>query len=127
MSSNATASKKWINSAIAIAAILVGYIVIRFVLQLGEWFDLEAKVKFFAGWAQGLGFAVGLISFIVVAKNQACVSFLEEVYGELVKVVWPEKEGVAKLTIGIVIGLIIVSIILGLIDYGARFLLSYLY
>lgn len=122
-----TTGNKWINATVAIGALLLGYIITQFVSQLGEWFDLEAKVQYFGGWAQGLGVAFGLVGFIVVTRNPVCIAYLQEVYGELTKVIWPEKEGVVKLTVGIIIGVVLLSVILSLIDLAARHLLGYLY
>ena len=38
--------KKWINSFIVVSSTLVGYILIRFLHQIKEWFDLESKIPF---------------------------------------------------------------------------------
>ncbi len=119
--------KKWINSFVAIVSILVGFITIRFLEQLGEWFDLEAKVGNFLAFTQGVGVLVGLITFISILKNPKASGYLKEVYGELVKVVWAENDTVLKVTVGIIIGLAIVSSIFVLIDYLAQQLLSLAY
>ncbi len=119
--------KKWINAFIAFCSILLAFILIRFVLQLGEWFDLEAKIQYFRGVAQGIGIVAGLILFLVVSKNEKAKNFLDEVYGELLKVVWPDQDSVVKMTIGIVIGISIVSSILVFMDYIFRSLLGLLY
>lgn len=119
--------KKWLNAFVALVAILVAFILVRFVLQLGEWFDLESKISHFRGVAQGVGIATGLIIFLVAMKHQKISGFLDEVYGELLKVIWPEKDSVVKMTIGIVIGISIASSILVLVDYIFRGLLALLY
>ena len=120
-------SKKWINSFVAIVSILTGYIVVRFVGQLGEWFDLEARVNHFLMISQGVGIFCGLSTFMFIIKNTAAFGHLKEVYAELVKVVWPDKDSVVKSTIGIVVGLSILSGIFVAVDYFFRFLLSLIY
>jgi preprotein translocase subunit SecE len=119
--------RKWINAFIALCSILAGFVVIRFVGQLGEWFDLEAQVNYFLGITQGMGVVVGLAAFMIISRNKNSINYLKEVYGQLTKVVWPDKDAVVKLTIGIVIGVSIVSGILVLVDFIFRKLLGFIY
>ncbi|MFG1500266.1 preprotein translocase subunit SecE [Halobacteriovorax sp. XZX-3] len=117
-------SKKWINAFVAAVSAICGFITIRFLEQLSEWFDLEAKVPNFPITVQVAGIVVGLIVFLVIAKNKNASTMLEDVYAELVKVVWPNKDDVLKTTIGLVIALSIVSGIFVLVDYTFRQLLD---
>lgn len=119
--------KKWINSFVAIVSIISGFLTIRFVQQMSEWFDLEAKVNNFVLISQGVGVAVGLAIFIGIFKNKNASSLLNEVYDELVKVVWPDRDTVFKVTVGIVISLAIVSAIFVGVDYLFRALLDLFY
>ncbi len=119
--------RKWINAFIAVVCILAAFISIRFIGQLGEWFDLESKVQYFNGFVQGFGALIGVSTFIGIRKHKRASQFMSEVYKELVKVIWPDKESVVKLTIGIIIGLIIVCLILGLIDYLTQGALNLFY
>ena len=119
--------KKWINAFVAIISILVGYIAIQFFGQLSEWFDLEAKIKYFLAVKQISGVVLGLLTGIYITKNKQAYSHMNEVYNELVKVVWPEKDTVVKLTVGIVVGVTIISSIFVGIDYLFRTVLDLLY
>lgn len=119
--------KKWINSFVAIISIISGFLTIRFVQQMSEWFDLEAKINNFVLISQGIGVVVGLSIFISIFKNKNAASHLSEVYEELVKVVWPDRDTVFKVTIGIVISLAIVSAIFVGVDYLFRALLDLFY
>lgn len=120
-------SKKWINSFVAIVAILICYIVIQFMEQMGEWFDLEAKIKHFIAVSQGIGIVTGLVFFISVMKNKKASTHLKEVYDELVKVVWPDNDSVVKSTIGILIGLAILSGVFVGVDFLIRKSLELIY
>lgn len=120
-------SQKWINFFVALVSILCGFLVIRFLGQLGEWFDLEAKVPYFIGVSQGVGIVVGLTVFLVVKSNGSAKEHLNEVYSELVKVIWPDSESVVKSTIGILIGLSILSLIFIAVDNGFRWVLNLIY
>ena len=120
-------SRKWINSFVAVISILSGFVTIRFLEQMSEWFDLEAKVSNFLYLSQGVGIAIGLVTFIGIIKNKNASTLMQEVYDELVKVVWPERDSVVKLTIGIIIALAFVSGILVGIDFSFRKLLSLIY
>ncbi|OIQ15403.1 MAG: preprotein translocase subunit SecE [Bacteriovorax sp. MedPE-SWde] len=117
-------SKKWINSFVAIVSAISGIIVIRFSEQMGEWFDLEAKIPNFPITVQVVGILIGLVVFISITKNRNASSYMDEVYAELVKVVWPNKDEVIKITIGLLIALSIVSGIFVFIDFGFRKILE---
>lgn len=116
--------KKWIQTSVAIVCILLGVTVLRFFEQLGEWFDLESKVGYFSAMAQASAVLVGLVTFIVVIKNEKTSNYLKEVYAEAIKVVFPDKNQTVRHTIGIMIGVSIVGFILGLFDFTASYLLS---
>lgn len=120
-------SKRWINSFLAILSVLFGMICISFFEQLGEWFDLEAKVQYFQAVIQVSGVLLGLVFFLYCSINKNSVSLLNEVYAELVKVVWPERDVVIKLTIGVVVGVTIISSIFVLTDFVFQKLLDLLY
>lgn len=118
---------KWINAFIAIVSIIIGYVSIRFILQLGEWFDLEAKIRHFLVISQITGIIVGLVTFIIIIKNKNAVQYLYEVYGELLKVIWPDKDDTIKVTIGMIIGISIISGIFVLVDFIFRKILGLIY
>lgn len=120
-------SKKWINALLALGSLLSGFVAIRFVETMGEWFDLEAKVGNFLVLSQGLGVAVGLATFFWLFKNKKAMTYLNDVYGELLKVIWPEKDAVVKATIGIIIGVAFFSGLFVLVDFLFRKLLNLIY
>jgi preprotein translocase subunit SecE len=113
-------SNKWTKSFFFICAALMGFVSYRFLLQLSDWFDLEAKVQSFIFVAQGVGLAVALGSFLLLLLNKKTEQYINEVYNELLKVVWPDGDSVIKLTFGIFVGLFIVSGILIAFDWVFR-------
>jgi preprotein translocase subunit SecE len=119
--------KKWINSFVAILSVLFGFISVRFIEQLSEWFDLEASIASFAIIKQMVGVIFGLLLYFVITKNRKAISYMDEVYNELQKVIWPEKNTVLKLTIGIMIAVSIVSGIFVLLDFTFQKLLELTY
>lgn len=120
-------SRKWITALVVIAAALAGFVVFTFVKQLGDWFDLEAKISSFALIAQAAGFATGLGTFIYILKNEKTSNYLEEVYNELVKVVWPTKDTIVRMTIGIAIALVVVAAIFMSVDFIFKKILEFVY
>ena len=120
-------SRKWITALVVIAGALAGFVVYKFVGQLGDWFDLETKVSNFNVVAQGLGFVTGLGTFIYIMKNNETSTYLQEVYNELVKVVWPSKDATVKMTIGIAIALVVVAAIFASVDFIFKKVLEFLY
>ncbi len=120
-------SSKWINAFIVFVSLLVGYVWITFAGQLGEWFDLEAKIPRFLVLTQISGIVFGIGFFIFIKRNVNASQYLSEVYGELVKVIWPKKDDVLKVTVGIVIGITITSCLFVLVDYIFRQILGLIY
>ena len=120
-------SKKVINAFVAIVSIIFAYVSVRFFIQLGEWFDLEARISHFTGVTQALGAGLGLVAFIIVTTNSRALQHMNEVYSELTKVVWPGKDEIIKVTVGIVIGVTITSLFFVLIDWLTREFLTLLY
>lgn len=119
--------KKWINAFMAIIGAISGYVSIRFLAQMSEWFDLEARVNHFELLSQGVGILIGVGIFLGVFKHKAAIGHLREVYDELVKVIWPDKDSVVKVTVGIIIGLSIVSSIFVAIDFSFQKILDLIY
>lgn len=116
--------KKWIQASVAVTCMIVAYVMMSFFAQLGEWFELESKISNFNAIAQVLGGIIGLGTFIYIMKNDKTSSFLNEVYSEILKVVWPGKEDTNKQTIVIMIGVTIIGFILGFFDVSATWALS---
>lgn len=112
-----TDGRKWINALLVLAGIIIAFVCIRFFTQMTEWFDLEAKIPYVNGLAQGLGIIIGMFSFGFAVKNKKAMLFLDEVYNELVNVVWAKRDDTTRLTIIIVIAVAISSVILGLLDF----------
>jgi preprotein translocase subunit SecE len=120
-------SRKWITAITVIAAVLAGFVVYKFANQMGDWFDLETKISNYSIVAQGLGFIAGLGTFIYILKNSETSTYLQEVYNELLKVVWPSKDATVKMTIGIAIALVIVSAIFTTVDFIFKKILEFVY
>lgn len=118
--------KKWIQTSLAVVCMLVAYILIKFFTQMGEWFELESKISYYMATMQIVSVVVALGIFVYVIKNDKTRTFLEEVYTEAIKVVWPNKNETVKHTVGIMIGVTIIGFLLGLFDLSASWLMSLL-
>ncbi len=93
-------ANRWIYTFIAVIAIIATYVLVRFFYQLGDWFDLEAKITSFRIIAQIAGAGLGLISYVVAIKNEHVMKHLTDVYTEMLKVSWADIPSTNKLTIG---------------------------
>lgn len=118
---------KWINAGVAIVSILLAYVFWTFLSQIGEWLELESKIWKFSVLSQVFSGAIGLTAFIIVVTNKKSGPFLTEVYGELIKVVWPDRNQTSKHTVGILIAVTIAGFIFSLFDFSASKLLSFLH
>jgi preprotein translocase subunit SecE len=67
---------------------------------------------------------VGLATYIIVFKNPKSSEFLTNVYQEVIKVVWPDKQQTWRHTFVIMIAVTIMGFVFGFFDFGANFLLG---
>lgn len=104
--------------------ILLGYVLISFFEKLGEWFTLEARVPYFFAISQVLSVLIGVGVFGYLFKNPKTSLFLQEVYSETVKVVWPDKQQTWRHTFVIMIAVTIMGFVFGFFDFGANYLLG---
>ncbi len=116
--------KKWIQASLAIACIFLGYVVIAFFEKMGEKLLLESKIPYYFGISQVIGVVAGLATYITILRNPKTSEFLADVYQELIKVVWPDRNQTWKYTVLIMIGVTIMGFVFGFFDFGANYLLG---
>ena len=116
--------KKWIQTTVAITCILEVYVFINFFEKLSEWFALETMVPYYFGLTQVVSVLLGLATYIIVFKNPKSSEFLTNVYQEVLKVVWPDKQQTWRHTFVIMIAVTIMGFVFGFFDFGANFLLG---
>jgi preprotein translocase subunit SecE len=116
--------KKWIQTTVAVTCIMLVYVLISFFEKLAEWFALETMVPYYFGITQFVSVVLGLVAYIMVFKNSKSSEFLTNVYQEVVKVVWPDKQQTWRHTIVIMIAVTIMGFVFGFFDFGANFLLG---
>lgn len=116
--------KKWIQTTVAIACILLTYVLISFFEKMAEWFALETKIPYFFGITQVASVLIGLITYIAIFKNPKSSEFLTNVYQEVMKVVWPDRQQTWRHTFVIMVAVTIMGFVFGFFDFGANFLLG---
>ncbi len=116
--------QKWLRAIIVLFAILIGFIANGFLLQIGDWTELESKIKFYKLWINGLAVVVTIATAFILFTHKKWKQQLEEIYTEAIKVVWPDKNETVRSTVGIVIGVTIVGFVLGLFDFIVSRLLT---
>jgi preprotein translocase subunit SecE len=116
--------KKWIQASVALVCILTGYVLISFFEKLAEWFQLETMIPYFFALTQVLSVILALGTFFFIMKNPKSSDFLSNVYQEVVKVVWPDRQQTWRHTFVILIAVTIFGFIFGFFDFGANYLLS---
>jgi preprotein translocase subunit SecE len=116
--------KKWIQTTVAITCILQVYVLISFFEKLAEWFALETMIPYYFGISQLVSVLIGLVTYIMIFKNTTSSDFLTNVYQEVIKVVWPDKQQTWRHTFVIMIAVTIMGFVFGFFDFGANFLLG---
>jgi len=116
--------KKWIQAIVAVVCILVGYVLISFFEKLAEWFALETMIPYFFGVTQVVSVLIGIGAFFWIMKNPKSADFLNNVYQEVLKVVWPNSQQTWRHTFVIMIAVTIFGFIFGVFDFVANYLLS---
>lgn len=116
--------KKWIQASVAVVCMITGYVLMSFFETLGDWFELESKLGNFNAIIQVLSVVIAAGIFFYIMKNKKTSTYLEDVWNESVKVVWPDRSATGRHTIGIMIGVTIVGFILGIFDIASAWALS---
>lgn len=116
--------KKWIQTTVAIVCILLVYVLISFFEKLADWFALETMIPYFFGISQFVSVVVGLATYILIFKNPKSSEFLTNVYHEVMKVVWPDRQQTWRHTFVIMVAVTIMGFVFGFFDFGANFLLG---
>lgn len=116
--------KKWIQATVAVVCILAGYVLISFFEKLAEWFALETMIPYFFGVTQVVSVLIALGTYVFIMKNPKSSDFLQNVYQEVMKVVWPDRQQTWRHTFVILIAVTIFGFIFGFFDFGANYLLG---
>ena len=116
--------KKWIQTTVAVTCILVSYVFISFFEKLAEWFALETMIPYFFGISQVVSVLIGLAAYITIFRNPKSNEFVTNVYQEVMKVVWPDRQQTWRHTFVIMIAVTIMGFVFGFFDFGANFLLG---
>ena len=125
MSSSTTETgKKWIQTSVTLFCMTIGYILISFFAQLGEWFELESKISNYMLISNIVSVLLSVGVFAYIITNKVTSEFLRDVYAEAVKVVWPDKNDTVRMTVVIMIGVTIVGFILWIFDYLGTLFMS---
>ena len=114
--------QKWVQIAIALVSVLLGYIFYTFINQINVWFTLESFIPKFHLVSQAVSIIVAVIAFVVIYKNDKAMQYLSDVYSECLKIVFPDKEITNKQTIIVIIGVLLLVLFWGcLIGWVQRF------
>lgn len=116
--------KKWIQASLAVTCILLGYVLISFFEKMAEWFALESKVPYYFGVSQAVSVLIAAGTYFYILKTPKTSEFLQEVYQEVLKVVWPDRQQTWRHTVVIMIAVTIMGFVFGFFDFGANFLLG---
>lgn len=116
--------KKWIQASVAGACILLGYVLISFFDKMADWFPVESTIPYYFSIARVLAVLASLATYIYIMKTPKSADFLDHVYQELVKVVWPDSQQTWRHTFVIMIAVTIMGFVFGFFDFGANFLLN---
>jgi preprotein translocase SecE subunit len=116
--------KKWIQASLAVVCILLGYVLVSFFEKMAEWFALEAVIPSYSVITQVLSVAVAGGTYFYVIRTPKTSEFLDNVYQETMKVVWPDRQQTWRHTFVIMVAVTIMGFIFGFFDFGANFLLS---
>src|SRR5690606_34520889 len=115
--------KKWIQASVAVACILLGYVLISFFEKMAEWFALETKIPYYYGVTQGLSVIASFVTYLIIMRYPKSADFLSDVYQEVMKVVWPDSTQTWRHTFVIMVAVTIMGFVFGFFDFGANFFL----
>lgn len=116
--------KKWIQTTVALVCILFSYVLISFFEKLADWFALETMIPYFFGITQVVSVLIGLATYVLIFKNPKSNEFITNVYQEILKVVWPDRQQTWRHTFVIMIAVTFMGFIFFIFDFSANFLLG---
>lgn len=116
--------KKWIQASLAVVCILLGYVLISFFEKMAEWFALETMVPYYYAISQVVSVVIAAGTYFYIMRTPKTSDFLNNVYHEVMKVVWPDSQQTWRHTFVIMIAVTIMGFIFGFFDFGANFLLG---
>jgi preprotein translocase subunit SecE len=119
-----TEGKKWIQTAVVLVCSLLFYVLVSFFEKLADWFALETKIPYYFGVSQFVSVVIGFATYVFIFKNPKSNDFLNNVYQEVMKVVWPDRQQTWRHTFVIMIAVTIMGFVFGFFDFGANFLLG---
>ncbi len=119
-----TEGKKWIQTAVVLVCALLFYVLVSFFEKLADWFALETKIPYYFGVSQFISVVIGFATYVFIFKNPKSNDFLNNVYQEVMKVVWPDRQQTWRHTFVIMIAVTIMGFVFGFFDFGANFLLG---
>ncbi len=99
----------------ALAALVVGFILDALIGSSG----VLARYLGADAVRHGVPVVVGIGCFLVLQFNQKVFKVADEALLELSKVVWPSRRDTMAMTVVVCVMLIISSVILGVLDWGA--------
>ena len=130
---------KYVHAAFFAAAILIAFLsgkILALVWNiLAEWQTAVRAVPQLLKYAEderptftmSVGALIGLITVVQIYRKEKTRQWADEVAAELAKVVWPERETVTNGTIVVIIGSVIATVYIGLLDRFWGFLTTLVY
>ena len=113
-----------VNTAFAMAGILVYFITAVLLEVLAGTFGSVARIRNIAAVQHGFPVAVGIITFVFLFTNKKTHSWADECITEVRKVVWPSRKDTVAMTIVCCAMVLIAGISFGVFDFFASQLIK---
>ena len=117
MSQKINDQQKWVYGGFLMFAVLIGYVSWAGLMELGGYFDWEAKIPRLPLVLQGVGLAIGAAVMLGLSLNKNTNAFMSETVNEVTKMTWPGQRETIQATIVVLIMVFICGVILGVFDW----------
>ena len=118
-------NKKIITVSFVFAGILLGFTVHLLMELLASYSTAFARIGADATLSNGIPVAIGAVVFLILQLNAKTVGYMDNVVGELKKVVWPSRKDTGLMTVVVVIMLLISGVVVGLYDAIWAYVINY--
>lgn len=110
-------NQKWVNLSFLAASALTAFVIFLLASRASAALDFDGRVQNLATILRLGAIVVGAVCFFVLYKNKTANLFMDEVFIELGKVTWPQREETFKATIAVLIAVTIMGFMFGVVDW----------
>lgn len=110
-------NQKWVNLSFLAGAGLIGFVVFLLASRAAAALDFDGRFGHLESSIKIGAVVVGALCFLLLYRSKSATLYMDEVFIELNKVTWPQREETTKGTIAVLIAVTVMGFMFGLVDW----------